>query len=145
MNFTGGAGGFSYTLDGKRIETANNVQNGNLFINEVSNDATNGTVRIKVTCAGSNVFDFVIANSGTTTVDSHQRSSPDAIGKKSASYMDGKTYRNLYALSFTATITGIDNSRVSGTFSGTFKADESDGGATANITSGSFNLPFVKN
>jgi hypothetical protein len=59
--------------------------------------------------------------------------------------MDGKTLRNLYAVSFTATITSMDKSRISGTFSGTFKAEESDGGATANITSGSFDLPFIKN
>ena len=146
-NPTGTAGRFSYTIDGTRVETANNVQNANLFINEVSNDATRGMVKIAVTCLGSNVFDFDIANSGTTTIDNHLPPSPSALGSKikAASYMDGKTYKNLYATSVTVSITSIDNSRISGTFSGTFKADESDGGATATFTAGSFNLPFIKN
>lgn len=142
---TGRDGRFSYTINGERVETVNNVQNANLFINEVSNDAVNRMVRIQVTCAGSNVFDLNIANSGTTTIDNHQPSSSGVTGNRKASYMDGKTLKNLYAVSVTVTITSLDNSRISGTFSGTFKADESDGGATANVTSGSFNLPFLKN
>jgi len=44
----------------------------------------------------------------------------------------------------TVTITSMSNDRVSGTFSGTFKAEASDGGETANITDGSFDLPFKK-
>jgi len=145
-NLTGSAGSFSYTVNGERVETANNVQNATLFINEVSNDAANGMVNITVTCLGSNVFKFDIANSGTTTITNYRPSLSGFMDKKTkgASYMDGKTYRNLYAVSATITITDIDNNRVSGTFSGTFKADESDGGATAKITDGSFNLPFVK-
>ena len=58
--------------------------------------------------------------------------------------MDAKTLRNLYSVSLTVTITSINNSRITGTFSGTFKADKSDGSETANITAGSFNLPFKK-
>ncbi|HEV9036070.1 MAG TPA: hypothetical protein VGQ51_05600 [Puia sp.] len=145
INLTGRNGRFSYTINGERVETINYVQHANLFINEVSNDAANGMVKIAVTCSGNNVFDFSIANSGTTTIDNHQPSPSAVTGKKEASYMDGKTSRNLYAVSLTVTITSMDNSRISGTFSGTFKADESDGGATANITSGSFDLPFLKN
>jgi len=145
-NLTGKDGSFSYTIDGQRVETVNNVQNANLFINEVSNDAANGMVTIKVTTNSSNVFDFEIANSGTTTINNSHPSLSGFIDKKTkaATYMDGKTYRNLYAVSVTVTITSIDNNRISGTFSGTFKADASDGGATANITDGSFNLPFGK-
>ena len=145
MSLSGRDGRFSYTIDGKRVETVNNVQNANLFINEVSNDAANGTVRIAVTCSGSNVFDFHIGNTGTTIISNHQPSSSGVNSKNQASYMDGKTSRNLYPVSFTATITGINNDRISGTFSGTFKADQSDGGATAAFTSGSFDLPFLKN
>jgi hypothetical protein len=145
INLSGRDGRFSYTINEERVETVNNVQHANLFINEVSNDAATGMVKIAVTCSGSNVFDFEIANHGITTIDDRQPSSSGDIGKKKAVYMDGKTSRNLYAVSFTATITSIDNSRISGTFSGTFKAEESDGGTTANITSGSFNLPFLKN
>lgn len=145
IDLTGRNGRFSYTINGERVETVNYVQHANLFINEVTNDAANGMVKIAVTCSGSNVFDFSIANSGTTIIDNHQPSTSRVTDKKEASYMDGKTSRNLYAVSFTVTITSIDNSRISGTFSGTFRADESDDGATANITSGSFNLPFMKN
>ena len=142
-NLTGTDGSFSYTINGQRVETSNYVQHANLFINEVSNDAADNLLRIKVTTEASNVFDFTVANSGTTTINGYH---PDFGNKtKGASYMDGKTYRNLYAVSVTVTITSISDSRVTGTFSGTFKADESDGGATANVTDGSFNLPFMKN
>lgn len=146
LHFTGSDGGFSYTINGQRVETVNNVQHATLFINEVSNDPANGMVKIEVTCLGSNVFKFDIANSGTTAINDYKPSLAGFTNKKAkeASYMDGKTYRNLYAVSVTVTIASIDNGRVSGTFSGTFKADESDGGATANITEGSFNLPFMK-
>src|SRR5579872_6182728 len=105
INLTGRDGRFSYTINGDRVETVNNVQNANLFINEVSNDATNGMVKIAVTCSGNNVFDFDIANSGTTAIDNRQPSPSGAIGKKKASYMDGKTSKNLYAVSLTVTIT----------------------------------------
>ncbi len=147
LNLTGTAGSFSYTINGGRVETVNNVQNAKLFINEVSNDAANGMLKIQVTCLSSNVFDFDVANSGTTTITNSKPSLSGFADKKikGASYMDGKTFRNLYAVSVTVTITSINDSRVTGTFSGTFKADESDGGATANITDGSFNLPFMKN
>ena len=147
LNPTGSNGNFIYTINGTGINASNNGSGpASLFINEVSNDATNGMVIVKVTCGGSNVFDFKIANSGTTTINNYSPSLAGFTDKKSkgASYMDGKTYRNLYAVSVTITVTSINDSRVSGTFSGTFKADKSDGGATANITDGSFNLPFRK-
>lgn len=147
INLTGKNGSFSYTINGARVEAVNYVQNANLFINEVSNDVANGMLMIKVTTNSSNVFDFEIANSGTTTINDYHPSLSGFVDKKAkaASYMDGKTYRNLYAVSVTVTIGSINDSRVTGTFSGTFKADESDGGAKANITDGSFNLPFIKN
>jgi hypothetical protein len=141
---TGRDGRFAYTINGQHVETVNNVQNANLFINEVSNDPGNGMVKITVTCLSSNVFDFNIANTGTTTINEPQSSS-SLTAKQKATYMDGKTLKNLYAVSFTATVASKDNSRISGTFSGTFKAEQSDGGATATVTSGSFDLPFVKN
>ncbi|MGH2646617.1 MAG: hypothetical protein ACRDE8_03575, partial [Ginsengibacter sp.] len=136
LDLTSTAGSFSYTIDGKRVETVNNVQHANLFINEVSNDAANAMLKIQVTCEGSNVFDFDIANSGTTAINNSKPSLSGFANKKTkgATYMDGKTYRNLYAVSVTVNIASIDDSRVKGTFSGTFKAEQSDGGATANIT-----------
>ena len=145
-NLTGTQGSFSYSINGERVETVNNVQHATLFINEVGNDAANGMLKIKVTTNSSNVFDFDIANSETTTINDYHPSLSGFVDKKAkvATYMDGKTYRNHYAVSVTVTITSIGSDRVSGTFSGTFKADESDGGATANITDGSFNLPFKK-
>ena len=145
-NLTGNEGSFSYTINGERVETVNNMQHATLFINEVSNDAANGMLKIKVTTNSSNVFDFDIANSGTTTINDYHPSLSGFVDKKAkaATYMDGKTYRNHYAVSVTVTITSKDGSRVAGTFSGTFKADENDGGATVNIKDGSFNLPFKK-
>ncbi|HEY2721915.1 MAG TPA: hypothetical protein VGI82_09320 [Chitinophagaceae bacterium] len=142
LNLTGKDGRFSYTINGERVETVSNVQNANLLINEVSNDKADGLLKIEVTCSGINVFDFEIANSGTTSITSYQPSFSEKA--KGATYMDGKTSRNLYAHSATITITSIDDSRVKGTFSGKFFADKSDGGATADVTDGSFNLPFMK-
>ena len=147
-NLTGKNGSFSYTINATSVNAANNGQDAaRLFINEVSNDPANGMVKIKVTCGGSNVFNFDVANIATTTITNYSPSLSGITDKKTkgASYMDGKTYRNLYAVSVTVTITSINDSRVMGTFSGTFKADKSDGDATANITDGSFNLPFIKN
>lgn len=145
-NGTGNAASFSYTVNGQHVQTVNNVQHATLFINEVSNDATNGMAGIKVTCLGSSVFNFEIANSGTTVIDNYSPSLSGFSDKKAkaATYMDGKTYKNFYAVSVTVTITGIDESRIRGTFSGTFKADESDGHEVLTITDGSFNLPFEK-
>jgi hypothetical protein len=147
VNASGSGGSFSYTINGERVETVNNVQHATLFINEVSNDAANGMLKIVVTCLSSSVFHFDIANSGTTTINGYHPSLSGFVDKKAkaATYMDGKTYRNHYAVSVTVTITSINGSRVEGTFSGTFKADENDGGATVNIKDGSFNLPFMKN
>ncbi|MEO8852429.1 MAG: hypothetical protein ABI359_01530 [Ginsengibacter sp.] len=144
-NLTGTNGIFSYTVKGKHIVARNYVQQSNLFINEVSDDASNGIVLIKVTCETSNVFNFTVANSGTTTITNYSPSLGNFADKKTkvATYMEGGTYKNYYGDSVTVNITSIDASRVSGTFSGTFKADADDV-ATVNITDGSFNLPFIK-
>ncbi len=146
-NLTGTNGIFSYTVKGNHIVARNYVQQSNLFINEVSNDAANGMLLIKVTCESSSVFNFTIANSGTTTITNYRPSLGNFADKKAkaASYMEGGTYKNYYGDSVTVTITSKDGSRVTGTFSGTFKAEKDDGGATVNITDGSFDLPFVKN
>lgn len=146
-NLTGTQGIFSYTVKGKHIVARNYVQQSNLFINEVSNDAASGTVIIKVTCESNSIFDFTVNNSGTTSITNYRPSLGNFGDKKTkaASYMEGGTYKNYYGDSVTMTITSIDASRVSGTFSGTFKAEADDGGATVNITNGSFNLPFIKN
>lgn len=138
---------FSYTIGGKQVVAKNYVQHANLFINEVSNDAANGTVKIKVTCEAGSVFDFQVANSGNTTITNYNPSLGNFSDKKSkaASYMEGGSYKMYYGDSVTVAITSVDANRVSGTFSGTFKADADDGGATIKITDGSFNLPFEKN
>ena len=146
-NLSGTDGIFSYTIKGNHIVSRNYVQHSNLFINEVSNDAANGMVQIEVTCESSSVFNFTIANSGTTTITNYSPSLGNFADKKSkvASYMDkeGGAYKSYYGDSVTVTITSNDGSRVKGTFSGKYKA-EKDGGVTVNITDGSFNLPFVK-
>ncbi|MBS1922293.1 MAG: hypothetical protein JST71_02715 [Bacteroidetes bacterium] len=146
-NLSGTHGIFSYTVNGKHIDARNYVQQSNLFINEVSNDAANGMLKIEVTTNSSTVFNFKIANSGTTSINNSTPSPSGNLDKetKEASYMDGKTYRNHYAVSVTITISSIDANRVKGTFSGTYKADDQDGGDTVTITDGSFDLPFEKN
>lgn len=145
-NLSGTDGRFSYTIDGRRLEAINYVQHANLFINEVTNYPTNGMIEIEVTCESNNIFDFIVSNKGTTTFTNFQLTSFNIDKKnKEATYMDGKTYKNLYPVSLTETINSIDGNRVTGNFSGTFKAHKEDGGATANITDGSFNLPFGKN
>ncbi|HVY74624.1 MAG TPA: hypothetical protein VG890_07325 [Puia sp.] len=145
-NLAGHEGSFSYTVNGERVKAINYVQHANLFINEVSNDAASGMLKIEVTTNGSSVFDFEIANNGTTSIGKYHPSLSGFADKKTkeATYMDGKTYNNLYSDSATVTITSISSSRVSGTFSGTFAQDKNEGNQTAKITDGSFNLPFGK-
>ena len=147
QDLTGTQGIFSYTVKGEHIVAKNYVQSSNLFINEVTNDAANNMLKIEVTPETSSVFDFNISNTGTTVITNYSPSLGNFADKKSkvASYMEGKTYKQFYGDSVTVTITSINNSRVTGTFSGTFKATQDDGGATLNITDGSFNLPFGKN
>ena len=149
QNLSGNHGIFSYTVNGKNIVARNYVQQSNLFINEVINNSANGMIEMNLSCETSNVFNFTIANSGTTTITNYSPSLGNFADKKSkvASYMDkeGGAYKSYYGDSVTVTITSNDGIRVKGTFSGTFKADANDGGATVNITDGSFNLPFVKN
>ena len=147
QNLSGTKGIFSYTVKGQHIVARNYVQHSNLFINEVTNDASNGMLKIEVTCETSSVFNFTIANTGTTTIKNYSPSLGNFVDKKtkSASYMEGGTYKSYYGDSVTVTITSIDASRVAGTFSGTFKSEKDDGGATISITEGSFDLPFGKN
>ncbi|MBS1948166.1 MAG: hypothetical protein JST47_10400 [Bacteroidetes bacterium] len=145
-NLSANQGIFSYTIEGKQVVAKNYVQHANLFINEVSNDAANGMVIIKVTTNSSNVFHFQVANSGSASITNYKPSLGRFGDKKEkvATYMDGKTYRNFYAVSATVTIINIDATRVSGKFSGKFIEDKNDGGASVEITDGSFNLPFVE-
>ncbi|MEO8771983.1 MAG: hypothetical protein ABI402_17935 [Ferruginibacter sp.] len=145
-DLTGTHGIFSYTVKGVHVVARNYVQQSNLFINEVTNDAANGVLKIEVTPESSSVFNFNISNSGTTTITNYNPSLGNFADKKSkkASYMEGKTYKQFYGDSVTVTITSINDNRVTGTFSGTFKADADDGGGTLSITDGSFNLPFGK-
>ncbi len=146
-DLTGTQGIFSYTVKRVHVVARNYVQQSNLFINEVTNDAANGMLKIEVTPETSSVFNFNISNSGMTTITNYNPSLGNFADKKSkaTSYMEGKTYKQFYGDSVTVTITSINDNRVTGTFSGTFKADADDGGATVSITDGSFNLPFIKN
>jgi hypothetical protein len=144
VNASGSEGSFSYTINGERVETRSGVQHGTLFINEVSNDAANGMLTIKVTPNGK-YFEFHIANRGTTSIGKYESSFTGDKKSKEATYTDPKITGNLYSDAVTVTITSINSSRVSGTFSGTFTQDKSYGNEKANITDGSFNLPFMKN
>ena len=141
---TGNEGNFSYTINGERVETKSGVQHGTLFINEVSNDAANGMLTIEVTPNGK-YFELRVANSGTTSIGKYQPSLAGDKKSKEATYTDPKITGNLYSDAVTVTITSIHDSRVEGTFSGTFTQDKSYGNESVKITDGSFNLPFKKN
>lgn len=143
-NLTGKEGSFDYTINGERVESKNYVQHGGLFINEVSNDAANGMVTIKVTPNGK-YFEFHIANTGTTSIGTYHPSFAEDPKRKEATYTDTKILGNFYSVEVTVTITSINENRVKGTFSGTYLQDNSYGNKTVKITDGSFNLPFEKN
>ncbi len=133
-----GNGSFSYTIDGNKVDVKS------LYKNEVKNTA-DGRVYIEVTnSATSEVFKFSIANTGTTTVLHYSPSLSNFSDKKSnsAEYMSPK-YKNYYGDSVTITITSIDATHVSGTFSGKYLSGD-DKPVPLEITEGSFDLPVTK-
>ena len=91
-NLSGTDGIFSYTVKGKHVVAGNYVQQSNLFINDVSNDAANGMVQIKVTCESSSVFNFTIANSGTTTITNYSPSLGNFADKNQSVFVHGRRY-----------------------------------------------------
>src|SRR5689334_795933 len=74
---------FSYTINGQSVKTFVGGKGvAELFINEVTNDAAIGMLKVAVTPGKSNVFDFQVANSGTTLVTKQTALGYSAVDKK---------------------------------------------------------------
>ena len=134
-----GNGSFSYTIEGARV-----VVKG-LYLNEVKNNIADGRIKIEVTnTSTSEVFNFSIANAGTTTILHYSPSLSNFANKKSneAEYMSHK-FKNYYGDSVTVNINNIDATHVSGTFAGKFLSDDNKP-VVLEITDGSFDVPFSK-
>ena len=128
-----GYGSFAYTIDGNKVAVKS------LYINEVKNSA-DGRLKIEVTnTPTSEVFKFLVAHVGTTTILHFRPSFTET--KNQATYMSHK-YKNYYGDSVIVTITGNDASHVAGTFSGKYLSDDN---SPIEISEGSFDLPIVKN
>ena len=133
-----GNGSFSYTIDGNKTYVKS------LYRNEVKN-IDDRRLKIKITNSStSEVFDFSIPNSGTTTILHFSPSLSNYVNKKTneATYMSPK-YKNFYGDSVIITVTSIDATHVAGSFSGKYLSDD-DKPLPLEITAGSFDLPFTK-
>ncbi|MEP7143659.1 MAG: hypothetical protein ABI707_12345 [Ferruginibacter sp.] len=146
-----GNNSFAYTINGWRRSIKDFMHDGDgknwmaLYLNKVKNDPATGTVKVKITNQlTKEVFDFSVANSGTTTILHYSPTLFNHIDKKSSaiSYMSSR-YKNYYGDSVMITITSITATRVAGKFSGKFLSDD-DKPATLAITDGSFDVPFTK-
>jgi hypothetical protein len=130
-----GNGTLSYTVDGTK--TVVSPPASTIFINEVSHNTAKGSVKIKVTIFPmGELFDFVVADKGTTNIEHYQPSFQEE--KVGATYLSAKG-RNYYGDHASVTISTIDAAHVAGTFSGTFTGDDNK---SVTITDGSFDLPF---
>lgn len=129
-----GNGSLAYTVDGTR--TVVKPPSSTIYINEVSHNTAKGTVKIKVTIFPvGELFDFVVADKGTTDVVHYTPSFEEA--KVEATYMS-HAGRNYYGDHVSVTISAVDAAHVAGTFSGTFAGE----GKSVTITDGSFDLPI---
>ncbi len=131
-----GNSSFSYTINGNKVDVKS------LYVNEVKNNTADGRLKFQVTnTPTSEVFSFSVANSGTTNVLHYTPSLTET--KNQATYMSHK-YKNYYGDSVTVTITGIDASHVTGTFSGKYLSDD-DTPEPLVIADGSFDIPITAN
>lgn len=145
-----GDNSLEYTIDGKHVSIKDLLQKGSenlvaLYLNKVNNNTTTGMLRVNMTNEISKeVFNFNIANSGTTTILHYSPSLSNFSNKKNneAEYMSPK-YQNYYGDSVTVTITEINASHVTGKFSGRFLSGD-DKPVALEITDGSFNLLYTK-
>lgn len=137
-----------YTVNGRHVaikdyfKGKDGKSHGALFINEVKNDPS-GRVKIKVTNELSyEVFDFSVANEGSTAILHYRPSLSDFNNKSTnaATYMSPK-YINYYADSVIVKITDINATHVACTFSGKFLSDDNKP-VSLEITDGSFDVPF---
>lgn len=142
-SYTGDAS-LSYTIGDRQVAIKNNLVTGGknwiaLFLNSVVNRTAGGLVKINITnYLSKEVFNFTVANKGTTSILHYSPSLAET--KNKASYMSPK-YVNYYADAVTVNITSINATRVAGTFSGKFIDNDKKSGI--NITDGKFDVPFT--
>jgi hypothetical protein len=145
-----GNSSLAYTVNGRHVaikdyfKDKDGKSRGALFINEVKNDPS-GKVKITVTNELTyEVFDFSVANEGSTTILHYSPSLSNFHDKttNAGTYMSPK-YKNYYADSVVVKITDINATHVAGTFSGKFLSDDSKP-IPLEITDGSFDVVFTK-
>jgi hypothetical protein len=134
----------SYETDGQSVM----ITGQHLFINEVSNNAAKGVVRINVTNFGKNpaeVIDILAHNKGATAV-SHSEGGGSPFSSDSFAEIMIQNQSH-YADVADVNITQITADYVEGTFSGKFTGERSlsdTSKETITITNGKFHLPFAK-
>jgi hypothetical protein len=135
----------SYTINGKKTSIKNILQADGqnikaLHLNVVSLIPKGNLVRVNFTNTLTHeVFDFVVADKGTTVIQ-HYKPSLTVQEEKKAAYMSEKLV-NYYADKCTVEISIADEKHVVGKFAGQFVADD---GTRINIKDGSFDIPMNK-
>lgn len=146
-----GNSSLTYTIDGRHVAIKDIMHDGDgknwmaLFLNSVKNNVATGMVKVNVTNElTKEVFNFSIANSGSTTIQHYSPSLSNFVNKKSseATYMSPK-YKNYYGDSLIVNITDINATHVTGTFAGKFLSDD-DKPVSLNISGGSFDVLLTK-
>jgi hypothetical protein len=133
----------SYTINGKKTTIKNILQTDGqnikaLHLNVVSLIPQKGWVRVNFTNSLTHeVFDFVVADKGTTVIQ-HYKPQLTVQEEKKAAYMSGKLV-NYYADNCKIEITIADEKHVVGKFSGAFVADD---GTRIIINAGRFDIPI---
>lgn len=134
----------SYQAEGQPVM----ITDRHLFINEVSNNAAKGVVKIEVTNFGKSpaeVIDILAHNQGTTAISHSAGGGAPFSSEPFAEIMIRN--QNHYADAAEVNITQITAGYVEGTFSGKFTGERSlsdTSKETITITNGKFHLPFRK-
>jgi len=133
----------SYTINGKKTSIKNILQTDGqnikaLHLNVVSLIPKGNLVRVNFTNSLTHeVFDFVVADKGTTVIQ-HYKPSLTVQEEKKATYMSEKLV-NYYADNCKIEIITADEKHVVGKFSGAFISDD---GTRIIINAGSFDIPI---
>jgi hypothetical protein len=133
----------SYTINGKKTTIKNFLQTEGenikaLHLNVVGLIPNTSLVRVNFTNSLTHeVFDFVVADKGTTIIK-HYKPRLTIQEEKKAAYMSGNLV-NYYADYCTVEITIADEKHVVGKFAGQFVADD---GSKINIKDGNFDIPM---
>jgi hypothetical protein len=133
----------SYTINGKKTTIKNILQTDGenikaLHLNVVSLIPKGNLVRVNFTNSLTHeVFDFLVADKGTTVIK-HYKPRLIVQEEKKAAYMSAKLV-NYYADNCTVDISMADEKHVVGKFAGYFVADD---GTRIYIRDGSFDIPI---